>query len=234
MSINKNVKVVILAAGMSSRLKSSVPKPLISLKDEKSILDFQLENISKYIPIDNIFLVVGFKKELIMEKYPDLIYVYNNSYAFTNTGKSLLRALKKTNSDTIWLNGDIVFDDRILKKLLHSKDSAIVVDVKECGEEEVKYTVNNDDHILGISKEIKNAKGEALGINLIKNKDILQLIKHLEGVNDHDYFEKAIENMIKKDKSKFKAVYTDGMFCKEIDFTQDLKETIEYVKIKLT
>jgi len=108
MSINKNVKVVILAAGMSSRLKSSVPKPLISLKDEKSILDFQLENISKYIPIDNIFLVVGFKKELIMEKYPDLIYVYNNSYAFTNTGKSLLRALKKTNSDTIWLNGDIV------------------------------------------------------------------------------------------------------------------------------
>jgi choline kinase len=42
-----------------------------------------------------INLVVGFKKDLIMESFPNLTYVYNQYFDQTNTAKSLLKAIKK-------------------------------------------------------------------------------------------------------------------------------------------
>ncbi len=227
-----DTKFVILAAGMSTRLGSLIPKPLVSLKDEKTILDYQIENIIKYTSFDNIYIVTGYKKEIIMERYPDLIYVYNQAYAHTNTSKSILIALRKIRHDTIWLNGDIYFDDKVLEKLINLECSSILVDNKNCGEEEVKYTLDKDGFVIEISKEISNPLGEALGINLIKEKDIDTFIKHLEAVEAHDYFERAIEDMIKTDKVKIKAVNIGNLYCKEIDFEKDLKEVREYLRNK--
>lgn len=227
-----DTKFVILAAGMSTRLGSLIPKPLVSLKDEKAILDYQIENIVKYTSYDNIYIVTGYKKEIIMERYPDLIYVYNEAYVHTNTAKSLLRALKKIKNDTVWLNGDIYFEDKVLKKLINTEYSSVLVDNKICGEEEIKYTQDKDGFLLKISKEVRNPSGEALGINLIKEKDIDTFVKHLEAVGSYDYFEKAIENMIKADKVKIKAINIGNLFCKEIDFEEDLKEVREYLHNK--
>ena len=227
-----DTKFVILAAGMSTRLRSLIPKPLVSLKDEKTILDYQIENIVKYTSFDNIYIVTGYKKEIIMEKYPDLIYVYNQAYAHTNTAKSILIALRKIKEDTIWMNGDIYFEGKVLEKLMNARYSSILVDKKTCGEEEVKYTIDKDGYVLEISKEVSNPLGEALGINLIKEKDVDIFIKHLDVVGAHDYFEKAIENMIKKDKIKVKAIDIGDLYCKEIDFEKDLKEVKEYLRNK--
>jgi len=227
-----DTKFVILAAGMSTRLGSLIPKPLVSLKDEKTILDYQIENIVKYTSADNIYIVTGYKKEIIMEKYPDLIYVYNEAYVHTNTAKSLLKALKKIKSDTIWLNGDIYFEDKVLKNLINAEYSSVLVDNKICGEEEIKYTQDKSGFLLKISKEVPNPSGEALGINLIKEKDIDTFVKYLEAVDSYDYFEKAIENMIKADKLKIKVINIGNLFCKEIDFEEDLKEVREYLHNK--
>ena len=51
----------------------------------------QLEGLLRYIDIDNIYVVVGYKKEMIMEAFPELLYIYNNTFETTNTSKSLLR-----------------------------------------------------------------------------------------------------------------------------------------------
>ena len=52
-----NIKAVILAAGMGTRLGGSVPKPLTSLIDKKTILDFQVERLSKVPGVNNIIIV---------------------------------------------------------------------------------------------------------------------------------------------------------------------------------
>ena len=127
------MEAVILAAGMGTRLGSLIPKPLTSLVDEKTILDYQIEKLIKKPQINNIYLVVGYKKEIIMEKFPDLLFVYNNAYARTNTAKSLLAALNKIYNDVIWMNGDVFFDEEILDLLLDSKISVCLVDRKKCG-----------------------------------------------------------------------------------------------------
>ncbi len=232
---NKSISVVILAAGFGLRLKNNKPKALVALDDGKTILDYQLEKLTKYISKDKTFLVVGYKKELVMEQHPELTYVYNEEYSRTNTAKSLLRALRKVkNGDVLWLNGDVVFDDRLIAKIINKSisydKSCILVDDKRCGEEEVKYDITSEGNISFISKEVVNPRGEALGINLVLEKDIPLLIKSLEKVDVNDYFEKGVENMICKEGALFVPVNTKGLFCQEIDFPEDLEVVQDYLK----
>ncbi|MBN1331467.1 phosphocholine cytidylyltransferase family protein [Candidatus Dojkabacteria bacterium] len=219
------MNVIILAAGMGTRLGSLVPKPLTPLKNEETILDYQLKNIAKYVDLDNVILVVGYKFYSIIEKFPNLMYVYNQRYTQTNTAKSLLMALKKCkDGDTIWMNGDVYFDHRILQKLMKSRRSTLAVDNKKCSDEEIKYTLHKDGFINELSKTVKKPVGEALGINLIKAKDTQTFINSLQRVEDTDYFEKALENLTTKGKLQLKALNVENLYCKEIDFPEDLEE----------
>lgn len=231
---NENLKVVILAAGFGMRLKNNKPKALVDLLPGKTILDYQIEKLTKYIPIDNIIVVVGYKKELVMEHQPGLTFVYNEAYNRTNTAKSLLRAFKKIDcGNVLWVNGDVVFDEEIIPKIINKSSinstSCVLVDRKKCGQEEVKYSLDKKGYLKQIAKEVVNPEGEALGINFLLHKDLSPLKKHLSLVDDADYFEKALENMISGGVT-FTPVYTDGLFCSEIDFPEDLKEVQFYLQ----
>jgi len=173
MARGKSLKAVILAAGTGSRLGMSAPKSLAVLINGKAIFDYQIEKISKFIPINCIYVVVGYKKEMLMERHPELPYVYNQAYSQTNTGKSLLKALNKVdNDDVLWLNGDVVFDEQLIPRLIMANNSCVLVDNKKCGAEEVKYSTDSQGYMKSISKEVSPAEGEALGINLVKRKDL--------------------------------------------------------------
>ena len=189
------MKIVILAAGIGSRLGNPFPKPLTPIKSGDTILEQQINNLISYFNFDDINIVVGFKKELIMESIPDATFIYNPIFDQTNTSKSLLKALKKYyNESVLWLNGDVVFDKRIfdiLNPFINKKESFVSVNNEEVGEEEVKYTLDSKGHIKEISKTVKNGLGEAVGINFISSKDISFFIKRLEKCDNNDYFEKG-------------------------------------------
>jgi len=225
---------VILAAGTGSRLGLSAPKPLAVLVGGKTIFDCQVEKVARFIPVDNIYVVVGYKKEMFVEQHPELNYIHNEAYAETNTGKSLLKALNEIdNDDVLWLNGDIVFDEQLISKLARANNSCVLVDNKECGAEEVKYNTDSEGYIRYISKQVSSAEGEALGINLVKIKDLPVLKKHLALIGDQEYFERAIENMIGKDNVKIRPVNSDGLFCHEVDFPEDLEYAKKYSMCEL-
>ena len=48
------MKIVILAAGIGSRLGNPFPKPLTKLNNGKSIMEMQIENITSRFDIDDI------------------------------------------------------------------------------------------------------------------------------------------------------------------------------------
>ena len=74
-------QVIILAAGMGTRLGKPWPKPLTPLKDGRTIMQQQMENITKTFGTDSrIGVVVGFKLEMIMEAHPRAPYIYNELY----------------------------------------------------------------------------------------------------------------------------------------------------------
>ncbi len=219
------MKIIILAAGIGSRLGNPFPKPLTRLNNGKSILEMQVNHLAAHYDANDISVIVGFKKELIMERFPDLTYIYNPFFDRTNTSKSLLRGLQR-NKDTsvLWLNGDVVFDANIFAVLdpyLKKGQSFVAVNTSKVADEEVKYTVKNN-FIDKLSKTVKNGLGEAVGINFISVKDIDQLINRLKECDDNDYFEKGLEMAIEKDGLQISPVDISAFDCVEVDFKEDL------------
>jgi choline kinase len=221
------MKIIILAAGIGSRLGNPYPKPLTKLRNGKSIMEQQIENLTAFFSIDDISIVVGFKKDLIMENFPDAGFIYNPVFDQTNTSKSLLRGLKKhQQSSVLWLNGDVVFDPKLITLLtpfIEKDQSFVSVNNEEVGDEEVKYTLDNKGFIDYISKEVENGLGEAIGINFIANKDLSFFLNRLEECDDMDYFERGLELAIQRDKIKVCAVDISMYKCLEVDFEEDLR-----------
>lgn len=226
------MEIVILAAGLGSRLGVSIPKPLTLLADGRTILQQQLENISLIFGSrQKVTLVVGYKSDLIVEAHPTCKFVYNAAYDTTNTSKSLEQALNTLpkNSDVLWLNGDVVFDPQILflvKDVAERNQSFIVVNTASVLEEEVKYTLRDAKFINSLSKTVplESALGEAVGINFVAGADKPALSRRLKLVQDQDYFEKAIEDSITYDGLLFEAIDISvrNLHAMEVDFLSDL------------
>ena len=161
------LQVVILAAGMGTRLGKPWPKPLTPLADGRSIMAQQLENVEKVFGQEaRVAIVVGFKMEMIMEAHPDVSFIYNEVYDQTNTSKSLLKALRVSQeSGVLWLNGDVVFDAEVLvrirERILNEK-SFVCVNTSATAEEEVKYTVDKKGYIKALSKQVPGALEESV------------------------------------------------------------------------
>ena len=221
-------QVTILAAGMGTRLGRPFPKPLTLLEDGRTILAQQLENIFEAYGADTkVQIVVGFKLDLILEAAPDVSFVYNERYDQTNTNRSLLKALRTSSAGpVVWMNGDVVFDPAILKRMqanIDADQTVIAVNTSAVSEEEVKYTVTADGMVNELSKTVVNGLGEAVGINLIAAKDKAKLINWLAQCDDQDYFERGIELAIEKDGLKVLPVDISDLFAVEVDFEADLE-----------
>jgi choline kinase len=216
---------VILAAGMGSRLGRPHPKPLTGLPHGETILRRQARVLSEAGL--EILVVVGFKKDLIMEAAPDVSFAYNPDYDATNTAKSLARALQQVRDrDVVWLNGDVIFDPRVLHGLLEETGSRVAVNNERVGEEEVKYCSNEAGFITDISKQLADAEGEALGINRIDAEHLAAFRQCLDEVGAQDYFEKAMELLIQREGNIFQPYAVGDDLCIEVDFEADLERAI--------
>ena len=224
-------QAVILAAGMGTRLGRPFPKPLAELSDGQSIMDQQVSKLLKAFPGVRIMIVVGFKRDLIMEAFPDVAYAYNELYDQTNTSKSLLKALRLSDdAGVLWLNGDVVFDHRILDRLkgrIDAETSFVCVNTSTVAEEEVKYTVDESGYIKELSKQVTGALGEAVGINFVGRQDKATLIRALDAVEDQDYFERGIEVAIEESGLQVEPVDITDLFAVEVDFEDDLARANE-------
>ena len=221
------IQVVILAAGMGTRLGKPWPKPLTPLADGRSILQQQIENVrSVFSDSARISIVVGFKLEMIMEAHPDVSFIYNEAYDQTNTSKSLLKALRASQeSGVLWMNGDVVFDARVLERVkdrIVGEKSFVCVNTATVGEEEIKYTVDTNGNIKLLSKQVKEALGEAVGINFVSKGHKAAVIKELTSCADNEYFERGLELAIEHSKIEIEPVDISDLFAVEVDFQADL------------
>ncbi|GIG57880.1 hypothetical protein Lfu02_22520 [Longispora fulva] len=220
--------VVILAAGMGTRLGRPHPKPLTLLADGRSILRQQLDHLrAAYGPSAHIAIVVGFKKDLVMEAAAeDAAFVYNEFYDQTNTSKSLLKALKLgPPGGVLWLNGDVVFEPGLLElftEALAAEQSFVAVNTASVADEEVKYTLDDAGFIRELSKKVVGGLGEAVGINYVSAADRAALVEHLSRVDEQEYFEGGIESAISAEGLRFRAIDISTFGCVEVDFDEDL------------
>ncbi len=208
------MQAIILAAGIGKRLKDlteGLPKCFLKIGG-KTIIERQLEALTGF----DVVMVVGFKADIIKKRYPGLKYVHNPDYETTNTIHSLGLALN--GKDTLVLNGDVVFDKKIIG--LMDKPSCAAVEFKNVHPEEIQVTLEGKDDIVRIGKNI-SGQGEAIGIYRFSGKFCGKLKDQINGMDKMLYYEDAIDKILPMD---FKAVDIGDLAAKEIDFKEDLDQ----------
>jgi len=172
---NKIKQAVIVAAGLGSRLKpytNDRPKTLIEINGTTMIrrsIKIMLEH-----GIEEIIVVVGYKKELIEEHLKDypVKFVHNPFYLITNNMASLWFAEPLLEGDFIYAHSDLVYDASLMRTLIESKyETALLVEEKRCGEEEMKV-IAKDGLLVESSKLIDPIQcvGEWTGIARFSHK----------------------------------------------------------------
>nr|AIF18122.1 sugar nucleotidyltransferase-like protein [uncultured marine thaumarchaeote KM3_82_A11] len=242
------MKVIILAAGMGSRLgtlTNDKPKCMLKLFNE-TLVERQIK-IFHSCNINDITIVTGYMSEEI--DIPDVNYVKNKNYETTNINESLFCALEPSNSPVLVTYGDIVFERKIIQQMLEFTDG-IGLDVNLNWK---KYYQNRNMHPLSeaenvlvengrilqirknISESLQNQQiGEFLGIMMLSSDHVKILLErysylkknhvgafHNSSSLSNAYITDMLQEMINCGAT-VKPVFTEGKWC-EIDTPEDLK-----------
>ena len=163
-SINKeDIKALIIAAGLGSRLKKhteNLPKCMLDFGG-KTLLQRQLDAYKKN-GIKDISLVRGYKKEKII--YKGIRYFENSDYRNNNILNSIFCGQDVINGNIIISYSDILFDPTVVKRTLESShDISVVVDIDWRG-----YYVGRKDHPISEAENvIFNSNNEVIKIGKI-------------------------------------------------------------------
>ena len=164
-----NTSVIIVAAGLGSRLKkytNDLPKCMLDFGG-KTLLQRQIEAFNEN-GLNKISVIRGFKKEKI--NYPDLTYFENKEYKNNNILNSLMYAEEALNGHVIVSYSDILFEKEVVDRLMKSEhDISIVVDIDWRG-----YYVDRNEHPIN----------EAENVIFDANNNVVEIGKIL--TNKHD------------------------------------------------
>jgi len=224
------MQAIILAAGLGKRIpKYSALRPKAMLKiNGKSIIQHQIELFNKH-GIKDIAVVVGYKHNLLRKalKLWKISYVFNPFYESTNNLGSFWFALNHQHADFILANGDTVFEEEILARLLKTPGHVVLpIDRKKCGEEEMKVKLKKG-NVVEINKTMppSSAYGEFIGIAKFNGKGVsgIKSVAHqiMENKEFNTFYELAIQKFIDQNLAKVKAVDITGLKWNEIDFEED-------------
>ena len=114
---------MILCGGFGKRLRpltEKIPKPLIEIKDDYTILDKQLFDF-KSAGVDRVFLLTGFLADKIQERYGNNHFGVDIEYMEEDKPLGTLNAIKlgmdslRNGEQCVIRNGDVVADLNIKK-----------------------------------------------------------------------------------------------------------------------
>jgi CDP-glycerol glycerophosphotransferase len=228
MRADDEVQVIILGAGLGSRLGRPLPKPLTRLEDGRTILDRQVQAVRTALgPQVPITVVVGFMAETVVREAPSGVrFVHNPAFASSNTARSLLTALDRTPpGGVLWLNGDVVLDPEVVERgraQMAEGQTLVWVNTAAVGDEEIKYTLDGDGFVRELSKTVVGGLGEAVGVNYVGAGDRALLTDHLGRCAPQDYFERAIETAIARAGLRVRPLDISGLLAIEVDSEDDL------------
>ena len=232
------MQAIILAAGLAKRLRpltDSTPKCLLKAGG-KTLLEMTVDNILKN-HVNEFVIVTGYRENMIKDfmkiRYPDLNvrYLTNSDYENNNNSYSLWMTKDYITGDCLLLDSDILFDYRIITKLLASdhKDSLAVNTSHKLGNEEIKVIIDSTNKIEHIGKHLEPALcfGESIGIERFSGG----FFKKLGGVlerkivkenNVNEFYEASFQELYDAGNAMF-AVDVSEYKCMEIDFPEDLE-----------
>lgn len=237
------MQAIILAAGMGKRLQDLTKdntKCMVKVNGVP-LIDRILGQLSK-LDLKRVVIVVGYKGDGLMEhigtRYDDVLnieYVENPIYDRTNNIYSLALAKDKLmEDDTILLESDLIFDDKMFSLLLDNPDPNIALVAKyQTWMDGTMVRIDDECNIVNFipKKAFKYADVDYYykTVNIYKfSKEFLiqKYIPFLEAycsaLGNNEYYEQVLRVICMLDNSNLKALPITNEKWYEIDDIQDL------------
>lgn len=235
------MRVIILAAGIGSRLKpftENMPKGLFKVGDEVTILERMVNMVKRNLEAE-ICVVTGFLHERVENLLSGVTFVYNPFYRVTNSIASLWFAREYLDDDVIITNSDIVIEEALFKELLKINSAAtVLMDSSKMYDADYKVATYND-RVVIMSKELRTCSGEYAGITKLSKDSALKLRRKIEMMVEEEqideWYETALVNMILNDSFVLNYCDISQYQWVEVDTVDDLlaaRKIYEIGKIK--
>jgi choline kinase len=205
---------MVLAAGAGRRLRpytDTLPKALVPVDDETTILDLTLSNFSK-VGLKDVAVIVGYKSEAVEDRKKDLEsrhgvnleLIFNDKAEEWNNAYSLWCARDLFSQGFLLANGDTVHPVGVQETLLANRGPAILLavdTVKKLAEEEMKLTIDCAGNLAKITKlmDPQSAFGEYIGLTLVEPEAAEKLTSALETtwkLNPDLYYEDGYQEYV--------------------------------------
>ncbi len=231
----KNVSIVILAAGKGSRMKSTTPKVLHSICGKPML--YHIVKEAKKIS-DDVTIVIAHQKERVKETmeslFANLNYIEQDAENFPGTGGALKSYIPK-HDEVLVLNGDMPLVTAKSMERFFACKSDIVMSVFDLENPdgygrvviengEVCYIVEQKD---ASEKELMVSTVNA-GVYAFKKEILLTYVPRLSNDNaQKEYYLTDIIKLAKEDGHSISALLVDEEHFKGVNSKKDLAEAEE-------
>ena len=237
------MKVIILSAGQGRRLlplTAGMPKCGVHVSG-KSILEWQLRELSK-CAVDEVVIVTGFRGEYIEEMVEGIdsipIRTIHNPFfdASDNLGTCWI-ARSEMIGDFAILNGDTLFENAVMKKLISSPTATpitLAIDTKEEYDADDMKVIISGDRLIRVDKKLAldQVNGESIGMMVFRNNGpelfvsmVEQLMRAEKGLKF--WYLSAIDRLA--NTGSVGVVNINGLSWCEIDDREDLEKATQTI-----
>jgi choline kinase len=160
------MKAIVLSAGQGRRLlplTSQLPKCLLPLDGERTLLQIQLEALAR-CGVGRVQVVTGYGADQVESHLAELRIpgvqvetLFNPFFASSDNLISCWLARPAMEDDFVLLNGDTLFEDGVLRRLLGSAHDPITVTVdhkRHYDDDDMKVALDSRGRVLAIGKTL--------------------------------------------------------------------------------
>jgi choline kinase len=232
---------MVLAAGAGRRLRpytDTVPKALIPVDGETTILDIALRNLAA-VDLRDVVIVVGYAAGAVEERQAALekrhgvsiTLVYNDKAEIWNNAYSMWVAREHMTDGVIMLNGDTVHPVTVEESLLAARGPQMLLALdteKVLADEAMKVQVDDAKALIRITKlmDPASAYGEYIGASLIEGSAVAALADALQATWERDpdlYYEDGYQELVNRGGVIATSPIPAGTSWVEVDNHADLE-----------
>lgn len=179
-------KAIILSAGQARRLlplTETVPKCLLPIDGERTVLELQLEALAQ-CGLRQAILMLGFGAEqveaLLATRRIDGLEIqirYNPFFESSNNLATCWLATPEMNEDFVLLNGDTLFEAEVLNRLLGAPHAPVTlaIDCKAAyDDDDMKVSLHGGRQLAAVSKTLvaSETNGESIGLMVFRDTGV--------------------------------------------------------------
>lgn len=218
------MKVLILAAGIGSRLGAGKPKILVEVSG-KTILRHHVDSLTKSgISSEKVTVVTGYRSDDVTEscRVLGLRTVYNPLWNTPGTFSSFY-AVPPSDSSLLIIHGDLIWEAGLAMGTLEREGDVVVpVDPRNRTDEEAMKAEVRGSRLLRLSKSlpVSRSAGESMGMFFVRHHRILRRLSESLADDSSANFDDAVNMAVGSLMTE--AWITDQFVWEEVDTPRDL------------